>query len=829
MKSVYMAIIVCMTLQTDVSAKTLIPRAVFPKTEFVNIQESERWDLLVIKFVEGSGIRFRDGRFVSSRDVDTHPMNAILDRYPGTRIARLFSRPESVYDLERDEGQLRTGRELADLNLYFALGPKNQETALRLLDEFHHLDSVECIYPEPIPELAYYSFPDYLTPPSYVESQDYLEASPTGVNAYAAWSYEGGKGEQVKMVDVELAWNWSHFDLPSPFFTAGTPSSDMDYINHGTAVMGEIRGIENAFGVTGIAPLVPVGGVAIAIDDWPDNVGSWFDIASAALDPGDVWLIELHGIGPNGNYVPMEWWQANYDAIANSTALGRICVEAGGNGSENLDAAIYQGKFDRSVRDSLAIMVGAGTPYAMQPEWFTNYGSRMDANGWGSQIITTGYGDLYSGEGINYYYTQEFGGTSGASPMIVGVCCVAQSIYKTLSGDVLSPNDLRQIITDTGAPQPEPVTKYIGPRPDLESLLQHEIFNVSGIRFDRNRYMCSDTANLTVIDRDATESVFVTVRSTSEPAGETFELLETEPGHFANAVPLSEVPAANGDGLISVSHDDQLEAEYLMVPDSAIASVDCEAPVISIITISGLTDNSATINWITDEISSSIVRYGTENPDQVEADLRLETEHHVHLDNLDECTEYVFMVTSIDEAGNTTTDDNAGNYYILTTMERIVLLNETMDSHPGWIGEGLWNWGLPTGNGGDHGQPDPLSGYSGSNVFGYNLNGGYENNLPATRWLQTSAIDCSNAQQTTFGFWCWLGVEQNIYDHAFIEVSNNGTSWTTVWENGPVTLEGGNWEWWEFSIADIADEKSAVYLRWGMGTTDLAWTYCGWN
>ena len=58
----------------------------------------------------------------------------------------------------------------------------------------------------------------------------------------------------------------------------------------------------------------------------------------------------------------MEYWQANFDVIRNATAKGIIVVEGAGNGTMNLDSSIYDGRFDRNVRDSGAIMVGDAGP-----------------------------------------------------------------------------------------------------------------------------------------------------------------------------------------------------------------------------------------------------------------------------------------------------------------------------------------------------------------------------------------------------------------------------------------------------------------------------------
>jgi len=151
----------------------------------------------------------------------------------------------------------------------------------------------------------------------------------------------------------------------------------------------------------------------------------------------------------------------------------------------------------------------------------------------------------------------------------------------------------------------------------------------------------------------------------------------------------------------------------------------------------------------------------------------------------------------------------------------------SLDADPGWTTEGLWGCGPPTGQGGQHGQPDPNSGYSGANVYGYNLDGDYENNLDETH-LTSSALDCTGMSAVTLSFWRWLGVEQPTYDHAYVRVSNNGDDWVTVWENTAAVADSA-WVYQEYDISAVADDQPTVYLRWTMGATDSSWQYCGWN
>ncbi len=164
----------------------------------------------------------------------------------------------------------------------------------------------------------------------------------------------------------------------------------------------------------------------------------------------------------------------------------------------------------------------------------------------------------------------------------------------------------------------------------------------------------------------------------------------------------------------------------------------------------------------------------------------------------------------------------------LTVGVPALQIAENFDSDPGWTTQGQWDFGDPTGQGGDaHGNADPNSGFDGPNVYGYNLNGDYTNNMPEYH-LTSTAFDCSNLSATSLKFRRWLNVEQPAYDHAYLRVSNDNSNWTTVWQNGGEITDNG-WQYVEYDISGVADGESTVYLRWTMGTTDGSWLYSGWN
>ena len=182
----------------------------------------------------------------------------------------------------------------------------------------------------------------------------------------------------------------------------------------------------------------------------------------------------------------------------------------------------------------------------------------------------------------------------------------------------------------------------------------------------------------------------------------------------------------------------------------------------------------------------------------------------------------VQFTNTTDHDGDTTRD------VILTVGVASLQYQWDMNSDPGWTTAGQWAWGSPTGSGGaDHGNADPSNGYTGSNVYGYNLNGDYTNNMSETH-LTSTAIDCSELTNVSLKFYRWLNVEQPNYDHAYVRVSNDNTNWVTLWQNTGVVTDS-SWTQYEHDISSIADNQSTVYLRWTMGTTDTSWLYSGWN
>ena len=173
--------------------------------------------------------------------------------------------------------------------------------------------------------------------------------------------------------------------------------------------------------------------------------------------------------------------------------------------------------------------------------------------------------------------------------------------------------------------------------------------------------------------------------------------------------------------------------------------------------------------------------------------------------------------------GEQTDDEYAADFEIAR-----IIYSANMDMDPGWtLDPGTppyqWEYGVPTGSGG------PTSGYTGSNVIAYNLSGNYPDGLNPPQYATMQVSDCSAYSNVSLTFRRWLAIESASYDHATVQVSNNGTDWGTVWSHTGGTFNDGRWVLCEYDISATADNQSTVYVRWGMGTTDGSATYTGWN
>jgi Subtilase family len=463
----------------------------------------------------------------SASGADVGMLSTMLSE-EGLQLEPLFGASEEALQVETASAPIGEEiDELPDLSVYYRVSAP-PERLTELAEHFAAIDEIEGAYVQPIsappvvatevseqtiavsPEQVELPRLNEMTPsaeappivtPDFTSMQGYLNPAPTGIDAKYAWTVPGGRGNGVRIIDCEWGWRFTHEDLiqlQGGVLAGSNASND----NHGTAVLGEISGDRNAFGITGIAEEAWIGAVSFTTLPSPTAIKE----AADRLRPGDIILLEIHRIGPQNRWLPIEWWPADFDAIRYAVGKGIVVVEAGGNGGENLDDPVYntpQPGFPATWRNPLnpanpssgAVMVGAGNPPAGTFGFtqyggdvlvdrarcnFSNYGSRIDAQGWGWLVATTGYGDLQGAppppdSNKDQWYTDEFSGTSSASPIVVGALACVQGALRTRGRIPLSPARCRELLRATGSPQQDgpgrPRSQRIGNRPNLRQLI----------------------------------------------------------------------------------------------------------------------------------------------------------------------------------------------------------------------------------------------------------------------------------------------------------------------------------------------------------------------
>ncbi len=476
---------------------------------------------LVVVSKPGAGLRARASGVTSVAGADTKSLDALLKSYNaamhplfGLTEDRLRAQQQAIAPTAEEPGA--TIELEPDLSLFYRVAA-DESRLQELADQLLAQGLVDGAYVKPpgeppttiaspgprsaaINDMAPDANDAPPTTPDFVASQIYRNQTPAGVDALFASTLPGGDGSGVKIVDCEWAWRFTHEDLlkNQGGVVAGTSSGDA---NHGTAVLGVISGDANAFGITGIAP-----GAVISASSFSDQSSSQAIKAAAdKLRPGDIILLEIHRPGPNTpdppqgqlGYIAIEWWPDDFAAIRYAVQKGIVVVEAAGNGFQNLDDAVYntpqhgfpaswRNPFNPANRSSGAVLVGAGAPppNTHGRDWgpdrsrldFSNYGVRVDVQGWGREVTTTGYGNLQGGENQeDLWYTDTFGGTSSASPIVVGSLACVAGVLRARGHRHLTSDRARRLVRGSGAPQQaapgRPASQRIGNRPNLRQLI----------------------------------------------------------------------------------------------------------------------------------------------------------------------------------------------------------------------------------------------------------------------------------------------------------------------------------------------------------------------
>ena len=269
------------------------------------------------------------------------------------------------------------------------------------------------------------------------------------VNAPEAWE-QGytGEGVVVAVLDTGVAYN--HNDLKDNIWTNsdeianngtdddgngyvddfygwnfdGNNNNTIDKDGHGTHVSGTIAGMNNDFGVTGVAYDAQIMPVKVLDDFGSGSNSSVADGIYYAVDNGaDVINLSL------GSSFPSFGIQAALDYASSEGVL--VVMAAGNSGG---DAPLYPARY----ADQYGVAVGA----VNEDKELANFSNRA-----GSDTLTyvTAPGvDIYSTLPDNQY--DSYSGTSMATPHIAGVAALMLSANPDLDN-----NRIRQILRETSS------------------------------------------------------------------------------------------------------------------------------------------------------------------------------------------------------------------------------------------------------------------------------------------------------------------------------------------------------------------------------------------
>jgi len=298
-----------------------------------------------------------------------------------------------------------------------------------------------------------------------------------------------------------------------------------------------------------------------------------------------------------------------------------------------------------------------------------------------------------------------------------------------------------------------------------------DVSSAGSIQLNQSSYTVPSDAIIEVKDIDLTNesAISVSAFSGTDPAGEIISLTQSFSGVFTGAVPLTtSAPAA--DGLLSVCHDDTISVLYndaydglggTNVAKTATATIDLIPPDIFNVVVVSADDTSGTIEWETDKSAKGSLILLSPAVEYFESFSSIS--HQLTLTNLTPGTKYQFLIVETDSLGQTSTNDNSGNFFSFSTkFFQSKFYSNAEGDYGEWSNTSGWH----------RSQLRVLSG-SWSWYCGEESSQEYPDNLTAL--LESSSITIESPE-ASLRFKEYVDTEAS-WDYCYVQINADGINW----------------------------------------------------
>ncbi|MBK9973779.1 MAG: choice-of-anchor D domain-containing protein [Planctomycetes bacterium] len=195
---------------------------------------------------------------------------------------------------------------------------------------------------------------------------------------------------------------------------------------------------------------------------------------------------------------------------------------------------------------------------------------------------------------------------------------------------------------------------------------------------------------------------------------------------------------------------------------------------------------------------------------------------------------YNFTVRVLDSK-SPTPDQAQGDYQITVVPPPAALpFNDDFSTFTGWQLGSTWQRSVAvayTATSPNREEPgtDHTAATTDNFILGDTIGGNYTINMSGTNWAVSPMVNCSTATTVRLSFWRFMGLALDCPNGGgTIQVTNNGTTWTNVWQStGGTTYKDTAWTSVYYDLTSVAAGAATVQVRFGIGPTG-ATLHTGW-